>query len=347
MAESEYNGKPGKWRTVKGRKVFFPDGEDEKSVINEAFGDDYKPSKKRINKGKFEKSDDGENWEELEDSQSYNDYYADEDEFDSNEDGDFEEGKLKIQVKYDGKQIEMEIPSNIEEDWQVDEAVKEKLEQIEGHEVENFEWDISNGEPSAEEFSNMSADKQKEEDIKMITDDVHSKYSRTPREEVEKIVREEWKEGRDWDEIQEAVEERMVNDPNVTGSNKEPVNDMDPYERPAEGIANSEEDDAGSPYKETDRQWMKDHIEDNPDMSDKRLMEHMLERFGELSPDDEQYVKQLLAGRHNKENNQEKPNPANDWHEKGYMLGRQNGLSDEESDELATLIYNFMKNKGK
>ena len=44
---------------------------------------------------------------------------------------------------------------------------------------------------------------------------------------------------------------------------------------------------------------------------------------------------------------EEKPNPANDWHEKGYMLGRQNGLSDEESDELATLIYNFMKNKGK
>lgn len=39
--------------------------------------------------------------------------------------------------------------------------------------------------------------------------------------------------------------------------------------------------------------------------------------------------------------------PKTDWHEKGFMLGRQNGLSDEESDELATLIYNFMKDKNK
>lgn len=39
--------------------------------------------------------------------------------------------------------------------------------------------------------------------------------------------------------------------------------------------------------------------------------------------------------------------PKTDWHEKGFMLGRQNGLSDEESDELATLIYNFMKGKNK
>lgn len=247
MAESEYNGKPGKWRTVKGRKVFFPDGEDEKAVINEAFGDDYKPSKKRINKGKFEKSDDGENWDELEDSQSYNDYYGEEDEFDLNEDEDFEEGKLKIQVKYDGKQIEMEIPSNIEEDWQVDEAVKEKLEQIEGHEVENFEWDIAENEPEEEP---------------------------NPMDEFSGPDR----EGPSYAQIQ----------------NREEV----------EGIANSEEDEAASPYKEADRQWMKNHIEDNPDMSDKDLMDNILERFGELSPDDEQFVKQLLAGRHNKESTQ-------------------------------------------
>ena len=241
MAESEYNGKPGKWRTVKGRKVFFPDGEDEKAVINEAFGDDYKPSKKRINKGKFEKSDDGENWEELEDSQSYNDYYADEDEFDLNEDGDFEEGKLKIQVKYDGKQIEMEIPSNIEEDWQVDEAVKEKLEQIEGHEIENFEWDI------ASENNGDFAKKLDDAGYQLKQDEY-------------------------------GVEKKQD-------------------EEPVEGVANSEEDDAGSPYKEADRQWMKDHIEDNPDMSDKDLMDDIIERFSELSPDDEQFVKQLLAGR--------------------------------------------------
>lgn len=72
-------------------------------------------------------------------------------------------------------------------------------------------------------------------------------------------------------------------------------------EEKSEGIANSEEDDAGSPYKETDRQWMKDHIEDNPDMSDKDLMEDFVERFSELSPEDEQYVKELLKNRKNQQ----------------------------------------------
>lgn len=58
-------------------------------------------------------------------------------------------------------------------------------------------------------------------------------------------------------------------------------------------------------------------------------------------------VTEYINGSKKAKTNVPQEQPKTDWHEKGFMLGRQNGLSDEESDELATLIYNFMKNKNK
>ena len=58
-------------------------------------------------------------------------------------------------------------------------------------------------------------------------------------------------------------------------------------------------------------------------------------------------VTEYINGSKKVKTNVPQEQPKTDWHEKGFMLGRQNGLSDEESDELATLIYNFMKNKNK
>jgi hypothetical protein len=86
-------------------------------------------------------------------------------------------------------------------------------------EGQGYEFIGDNFDSEYEDFENSNPSQQKEKDIKLLTDDAYSKYSRTPREEIEKIVREEWKQGRDWDEIKDAVETRLVNDPNVTGSN--------------------------------------------------------------------------------------------------------------------------------
>lgn len=35
------------------------------------------------------------------------------------------------------------------------------------------------------------------------------------------------------------------------------------------------------------------------------------------------------------------------WNEEGFMLGKKKGLSDEDADKLAELIYNFMKERKK
>jgi len=72
------------------------------------------------------------------------------------------------------------------------------------------------------------------------------------------------------------------------------MSDMEPEEQV---VGFDESDEAGSPYKELDRQWMKDYIDDNPDRSDKDLMDDIIERFSELSPEDEQYVKGVLKNR--------------------------------------------------
>lgn len=58
-------------------------------------------------------------------------------------------------------------------------------------------------------------------------------------------------------------------------------------------------------------------------------------------------VTEYINGSKKVKANVPKEQPKTDWHELGYNLGRNNGLNDVDSDELATLIYNFMKNKNK
>lgn len=76
-----------RWITVNGNHILIKDGKSVKETLTEHFGD--KKGKKRINKGKYEYSMDGDKWENM-DKDSYSEMEADEDEFDQNEDSDFD-----------------------------------------------------------------------------------------------------------------------------------------------------------------------------------------------------------------------------------------------------------------
>lgn len=56
----------------------------------------------------------------------------------------------------------------------------------------------------------------------------------------------------------------------------------------------NEPDEAKGPYNEVDFNWVKDHIEDNPDINGKELVEHVKEKFGDINPEDEQKIKELV-----------------------------------------------------
>jgi len=73
-----------RWITVNGNHILIKEGQSVKDALGDKFA-----KKKRINKGKYEYSTDGENYEDM-DKDSYDELEAEEDSFDENEDKDFE-----------------------------------------------------------------------------------------------------------------------------------------------------------------------------------------------------------------------------------------------------------------
>lgn len=71
----------------------------------------------------------------------------------------------------------------------------------------------------------------------------------------------------------------------------------------------AEPDEAKGPYNEVDFNWVKDHIEDNPNIDGKELVEHVKEKFGDINPEDEQKIKELA----NKKGFDEEPEELNTY----------------------------------
>lgn len=140
-----------RWITINGAHVLIKDGES----VNQLF--EGKQSKKRLNKGKYEHSEDnGKTWEDM-DEDSYKELSAEEDNFDENEDADFDP------IEYEEFEIEDDDEKEEKEESAHWKELEAKAPEMRQHLIDTIGSSGKNRDKTGEELHNMWVNELKKE----------------------------------------------------------------------------------------------------------------------------------------------------------------------------------------